>query len=246
MNIPSFVVSDIHLGAVPESTERAFRRFLEHVATRSADLVINGDLFDFWFEYRTVIQAQHYRTLAALRDLRESGVRIRFVGGNHDAWGNRFLSEEIGMEVLRDGTEIEIAGRTALLVHGDGLGEGDLGYRLLKRVLRSGVSERLFRALHPDLGSRIASGVSTTREKHGTPELAHPGRASALRDWASAELDRRPHLDLVLAGHTHTPALEEVRPQRFYVNTGDWINHFTYLELTPSAAPTLRRWPATD
>src|SRR5690606_25809290 len=118
---PAYVVSDIHLGSVPAATERAFRRFLDHLRGRASELLINGDLFDFWFEYRSVIHARHYRVLAALTDLRESGVRLRFVGGNHDAWGGPFLAEEVGMELLGDSDVIELAGRTALVVHGDGL-----------------------------------------------------------------------------------------------------------------------------
>jgi UDP-2,3-diacylglucosamine hydrolase len=239
---PAFVISDIHLGGVPRSTERAFRRFLSHVGDQASELLINGDLFDFWFEYRTVIQAQHYRVLAALTDLSEAGVRLRFVGGNHDAWGGQFLSEHVGMELLSDKSEIELAGRRALVVHGDGLGQGDLGYRALKKVIRNRASIRAFRLLHPDLGSRIARLVSTTESKHGTPDMANPTRAAELREWARDQMEVMPHLDLILAGHTHSPTVEEFRPGRYYVNTGDWLNHFTYLVVGRHGAPNLLRW----
>ena len=243
-NRPAYVVSDIHLGAVPEATERAFRSFLRHVVVDASELLINGDLFDFWFEYRSVIQAEHYRVLAALTELREAGVRIRFLGGNHDAWGGTFLRERVGIEILREGEEIEIAGRRALVVHGDGMGRGDLGYRVLKRIIRNPVSIGLFRILHPDLGSRVASLVSMTEAKQGTPAMANPERAAELRSWAIEQLKARPDLDLVLAGHTHTPLLEEAAPGRYYVNTGDWINHFTYLVLAPEGPPELKVWEA--
>src|SRR5690554_3355475 len=96
---PVYVVSDVHLGAVPPATEAAFRDFLRSLEGRAAALVINGDLFDFWFEYRTVIHARHYRTLATLAELVESGVRVFFMGGNHDAWGGAFLRDEVGIEL---------------------------------------------------------------------------------------------------------------------------------------------------
>ena len=242
---PVYVVSDIHLGSVPPSTEQAFRRFLAHLRGEASELLINGDLFDFWFEYRTVIHAEHYRVLAALTDLRESGVRLRFVGGNHDAWGGPFLADRVGMELLPDLARIELGGRNALVVHGDGLGRGDLKYRALKKVIRSRPSIAAFRLLHPDLGSRIASVVSTTESKHGTPEMANPQRAAELRSWAHEQLTTSPELDLILAGHTHTPVLDEVAPGRYYVNTGDWLNHFTYLVLPPTGPPELRTWPIT-
>jgi UDP-2,3-diacylglucosamine hydrolase len=239
---PVYVVSDIHLGGVPERTERAFRRFLREAAPSAAEILINGDLFDFWFEYRTVIHARHYRVLAALAELRESGVTIRFVGGNHDAWGGSFLRDEVGIELLPDRAELLLADLRTLVVHGDGLGRGDLGYRVLKKVLRHPLSAKAFRMLHPDLGSGLARLVSTTESKHGTPELANIERAAALRAWAGEQLRTRPDLDLVVAGHTHTPLLEEVSPGRYYVNTGDWINHFSFLVLSPGEAPELRYW----
>ncbi len=242
---PVYVVSDIHLGSVPPSTEQAFRQFLAHLPGRASELLINGDLFDFWFEYRSVIHAEHYRVLAALTDVREAGVKLRFVGGNHDAWGGPFLADRVGMELLPEGATIELGRRQALVVHGDGLGRGDLKYRALKKVIRSRPSIVAFRLLHPDLGSRIAAAVSTTEAKQGTPEMANPQRAAELRAWARDQLQASPQLDLILAGHTHLPELDEVSPGRYYINTGDWLNHFTYLVLPPGGPPELRTWPTT-
>lgn len=239
---PVYVISDIHLGAVPASTEAAFRDFLRHVAREASELVINGDLFDFWFEYRTVIQSRHYRVLAALADVVDAGVVVRFLGGNHDAWGNAFLREEVGIDVLPDRAELMLAGYRALLVHGDGVGSGDYGYKALKRIIRNPIAVTAFRLLHPDLGSRIARLVSTTEGKQGNASGANPVRAADLHAWAARQLQNRPDLDLVLTGHTHTPAVEECAPGRYYVNTGDWINHFTYLVLAPGAPPELEVW----
>jgi UDP-2,3-diacylglucosamine hydrolase len=239
---PAYVVSDLHLGAVPAATERAFRDFLRHVADHASELLINGDLFDFWFEYRSVIQGKHFRVLAALAELREAGLPIRFLGGNHDAWGGPFLSDEVGIELLTEGAEIRIGRWNALVVHGDGLGRGDIGYRILKRVVRGRVATRMFGILHPDFGARLARFVSQTESKHGTPHLANAGRSAELREWAIGELARRPTVDVVLAGHTHTPLVEEVESGRYYVNTGDWINHFTYVTLPVDGPPRLEKW----
>ncbi len=243
---PAYVISDIHLGAVPAATERAFRRFLRHVGENASELVINGDLFDFWFEYGSVIQGRHFRVLSALAELRDAGIPIRFLGGNHDAWGGAFLRDQVGLELLEEGAEIRVGGRNALIVHGDGVGRGDLGYRVLKRVIRNPVSVALFRVLHPDLGGRLARFVSKTELKEGTPHLANQGRAKELREWAHGELGRRPAIEFVLTGHVHDPIVEEVTPGRYYVNTGDWINHFTYLMIPGKGPPDLRRWERED
>lgn len=241
---PFIIVSDIHLGAVPATTERAFRDFLRTQRGRLSGLLINGDLFDFWFEYRTVVPARHYRVLAELAEVVESGVPVSFIGGNHDAWGGRFLREEVGVEVLDGPVRRVIAGRQALIVHGDGVGTGDASYRILRRLLRSRLTVAAFRSLHPDWGDRIAQMASSTGSKVGRPDEGGAGRARFIARWAEECLASDPRLELVVAGHAHLPEVTEVFPGRFYVNAGDWINHHSYLALPPGGgAPELHRWP---
>lgn len=238
---PSILVSDAHLGAVPLAAQKAFGEFLESVPDLSDDLIINGDLFDFWFEYRRVILREHFRVLCRLAELVDGGVRIRLVGGNHDAWGGSFLSEEIGIELVRGPCHIQLGGRRAYLAHGDGLAGGDWGYRVLKRTIRSQVGSALFRLIHPDLGRPIASLFSATAAR----ELRGPGvksaRAIALSEHAAQLLRSDPTLDLVVFGHTHWPELSEVEPGRYYLNPGDWVHHFTYGVVSPSEV-LLKRW----
>lgn len=243
--LPVYVVSDVHLGAVPEETERAFRRFLAHLPGRASRLLVNGDLFDFWFEYRHVILAEHYRVLAALRDVVEAGVPVAFVGGNHDGWAGPFLAERVGIELLDGPVEMELAGRRALVAHGDGVGRGDLKYRALRRVIRSRAAVGGFRLLHPDLGRAVALRASSTehRASSGGDERATKHRAAFIRAWAEERLLADPGLGLVLAGHAHRGSVDEVAPGRFYVNSGDWLDGFDYVVLPPDGgAPELRAW----
>jgi len=160
---PVFLVSDVHLGAVPPGTEEAFRRWLRHVGESGSRLIINGDLFDFWFEYRKVVLGEHVRVLAMLADLVEAGVPVLIMGGNHDWWGGDYLRQRIGVDFRREPARIRVKGKSLLVAHGDGLGSGDLGYRILRLVLRGRFTRWLFRWLHPDLGMRIADRVSGTR-----------------------------------------------------------------------------------
>lgn len=241
---PAYVVSDIHLGAVPRETEAAFRRFLDHVAADAASLLINGDLFDFWFEYRSVILREHYRVLAKLADVVEAGVPVTFVGGNHDAWAGSFLRDEVGVELVLDGPRVlDVGGRRALVAHGDGVGKGDLKYRALKAVIRSRASIAAFRTLHPDWGRRIAMLASTTEHKAEDGDRAAKGRASFIQSWATDQLLADPSLELAIAGHAHVPALVEVAPGRWYLNSGDWLRSYSYAVLPPGGGPPeLRTW----
>jgi len=227
------VVSDIHLGAIPAAAERAFVGFLERVPELGDDLLINGDLFDFWFEYREVVPRGHFATLTALRALVDHGVAIRFLGGNHDAWGGSFLADEVGLDLVEGPAVLDVGGRRAYVAHGDGLGGGDWGYRLLKRASRSRVGRALFRAVHPDLGVPVARRASATGDKRAAGPGPETSRADRLAEHARRLLENREDLDLVIFGHTHRPELEEVGPGRFYLNAGDWIHHRSHAVVSP-------------
>lgn len=236
----SIIVSDAHLGAAPAAHERAFHDFLDFAGGATDDLVINGDLFDFWFEYRTVILSRHFGTLRRLADIVECGTRVRLVGGNHDSWGGAFLQDEIGVELIDGPVVTEIGGRRTYLAHGDGLGEGDLGYRVLKAVVRSRAAKLAFRQLHPDWTAGLIRLVSRTESRRDRPE-AGATRAAALEAHAREVLETQAAIDLVALGHCHIPALIEIAPGRHYLNTGDWLHHCTWASVGPEGVE-LHRW----
>jgi UDP-2,3-diacylglucosamine hydrolase len=229
---PTLIVSDLHLGAVSEAVRQAFIRFTREWHGRVETLLINGDLFDFWCEYRTVFPSLHFHTLRALADLRESGVKLILVGGNHDAWGGRFLESEVGIELADGPIELELAGRRALVAHGDGLGPGDMGYKILRRVLRSRPMCGLMRWVHPDVTCRIAQGVSRTSERTERGFDAARERAQVLEDYAADTLRERDDIELVVFGHCHTPQVKQVGSHGYYINSGDWVTHRTYTVVT--------------
>lgn len=239
---PVFLVSDIHLGAVPRETEAAFRRWLAHVRESASQLVVNGDLFDFWFEYGSVVPAQHFRVLAALADLTESGVPVLLMGGNHDWWGGSFLRNAVGIEFHREPVRLRLVGRRVLLAHGDGLGKGDLGYRMLRLTLRGRATRWLFRWLHPDVGHWIARRVSRTHLQVSGKSVASPTRGVFLAKWAESRLNADPELEIVALGHAHCPEILEVLPGRYYVNSGDWVSRRSYVKIPESGTPTLHEW----
>ena len=238
----TYVASDVHLGAHSRGRERAFRDWLEAAGGDAEEVVINGDLFDFWFEYRTVIPRGHTRVLGTLADLVDAGIRVHLTGGNHDWWGASFLTDEIGVRFHREPVRLELSGRTTLLAHGDGLGAGDRGYRFLQRVIRHPVACTLFRWTHPDLGAWLAQRVSRTEKRREDPTPKQKARIQALEDWAVEQLSADPDLSLVLLGHTHVPVLRQVEAGRFYVNSGDWLRHRSYVILDRDAPPRLERW----
>jgi UDP-2,3-diacylglucosamine hydrolase len=244
MSKPDYIASDVHLGAVPDQREREFVSFLEKAGHDAGTVLINGDLFDFWFEYGDVIPGKHFRVLAAMSKLVDAGVRVLLMGGNHDAWGGRFLREEVGVDYQTGLVRTTLGGKNALIAHGDGLGKGDFRYRALKTVVRSRVVVGVFRAIHPEVGLRIARGVSRTETRQD--ESAMRGRAQFLEDWGKARLLEEPGLSFVVCGHAHFPACVQVGAGRYYLNAGDWIHHNSYIVISSQGEPTLLNWPATQ
>jgi len=239
---PVYLASDVHFGAAPPEREAAFLSWLARTPALASRLVVNGDLFDFWFEYRTGIPAGYGRVLAALKDAVDAGVPVTLVGGNHDWWGGRYLREEVGAEFLQDPVVRVVAGLTTFLAHGDGLGRGDLRYRAMRLVLRGRATRAAFGLLAPEVGGWVARRVSKTRDRWGEPTRDDRARSAALEAWARAKLEASPELDLVVLGHTHIPALVEVDPGRWYLNAGDWVTHASYAVLAEGATPELLTW----
>jgi UDP-2,3-diacylglucosamine hydrolase len=233
---PCYVISDVHLGHAPESVERSLLAFLRTLPTKAGSLMINGDLFEFWFEWRTVVPRSGVRVLAALMDLRDAGVPMTMVAGNHDCWGGDVL-RDAGVHFLMGPWDGSLAGWRARVEHGDGLRAAeDRGYRALRRVLRNPVAIRAYRLLHPDFATRLAMGSSRTSR---TYQPRDEGRG--LRAVAAAELARRHDLELLVYGHSHVATLERMPSGQVYANAGSWLDAPTYLVATPERI-ALREW----
>jgi UDP-2,3-diacylglucosamine hydrolase len=231
------VISDVHLGHAPESVERALLAYLRALPGRAGSLLINGDLFEFWFEWRTVVPRSGVRVLAALMDLRDAGVPMTMLAGNHDCWGGDVL-REAGVEFSLGPLETSVGGWQARVEHGDGVRpREDRGYRALRRVLRHPLAIRAFaRVLHPDLASRLAMGSSRASRDYTSRDEGRGLRAVAL-----SILEARRDLDLVIYGHSHVASLHRAPAGGVYANAGSWLNAPTYLVVTPTAI-SLREW----
>ena len=226
----AYFISDAHLGAEPKPREapREARliAFLNSLPGRARSLYIVGDLFDFWFEYGTTIPRRYFDLLATLRDVRRSGVEITCLAGNHDFWLGRFLTEELGIRTHDGALPVVEQGRRIWLHHGDGLLGGDLGYRALKRVLRSPASIAVYRWIHPDLGIPLAHWASRwSRHSRGDAPL---DEARLVRDIARPRFEDG--YDAVMIGHFHR-VLEHREGRQVFFVLGDWMDRFTYVAL---------------
>ncbi len=221
-----YFFSDAHLGLTSHNDdrkkERAIVRFLEAVGKDGKELFIVGDLFDYWFEYRTVVPKGYFRLFTALADLNERGVRLTYLAGNHDFWLKTYFRDELGMQIALDPIERTFNGKRFYIHHGDGVLQRETGYKILKRILRNRVNIWLFSLLHPDLGSRIARWSSRTSRSH-TSKKTHEEHGMA--EFAQEKLNEG--FDYVIMGHYHQPMYRNLNGG-VYVNLGDWIDSYTY------------------
>jgi UDP-2,3-diacylglucosamine hydrolase len=240
---PIAFISDCHLGAPvgpPERTEWLVE-LLEGWVGRIGGLLVVGDLFDFWFEYRHAIPKGHFAVCRALAGIQRAGAPVLYFGGNHDFWAGSYLSEEIGLEVADGPRSMLLQGKRFFIAHGDGLGGGDQGYKFLKRVLRNRVCIALYRSIHPDLGIPFAYRLSAVSRRHTQPrEVIVP---KLCREIAEPAL-REGH-DTVVIGHIHEPTHRRLGAGSFVI-LGDWLENFTYGILEDGRFRLLRRRPGSD
>ena len=224
---PIYFVSDVHLGVSSRAEEERklglLLALLDDVIAERGRLYVVGDLFDFWYEYRSVVPRGYHQLYARLERIAREGGGATYLAGNHDFAIGGFFSDDLGVAVVRDDLTFTAQGRKFYLFHGDGLALRDGGYRMLKRVLRSPLSQRLYRMLHPDLAFGIARRFS-----HGSRDYTS-GRDFGEHDGMRMEAERRiaAGADIVIMGHRHLPRLEPIGGGQ-YVNLGDWIRHYTY------------------
>jgi UDP-2,3-diacylglucosamine hydrolase len=237
------VVSDAHLGVTPPAVESALLAFLDAVPDLGDCLLINGDLFDFWFSYSRVIPRRGFQVAAALARLRRR-LPIVMVGGNHDRWGGDFWEREVGARFDPHRLTFDLGRCRVAAIHGDGLTEPTLRATLLHRAINHPITAAGYRIIHPELGLRLVDRLSPHLGDH-TPDPARLAEAARRQiAWAGELLRREPELDLVIMGHTHQPMVEQWPDDRRYLNPGAWFDGFRYALATERGAELRRFSPA--
>lgn len=222
-----YFISDIHFGllsyAEEVEREKIFVDFLYSIKDNVKELYILGDLFDFWFEYKSVIQKGYYRTFTALNDLVISGTKIHYIIGNHDFMHRDFFEKEIGVILYQNEIVLKLDNKKFYLAHGDGLVKNDFGYLILKKIFRNKMVQNLYSLIHPNLGIKLAKGTSETSRNHTGNK--NYGEGDGLFEFAKSKF--KAGFDYVILGHTHQKQFEEI-DNKVYANLGTWLNKPMY------------------
>ena len=229
-----YFASDFHLG-VPDYKSSLVREkkivaWLNFIAKDAFSIYLLGDVFDFWFEYKYSIPKGFIRLQGKLAELSDSGINIHMFTGNHDMWMFDYFPSEFNITVFREPQKLIINNRKFLIGHGDGLGKGEAGYKLLKRIFTSKVCQWLFARLHPNLGIGIANKWSKNSRITSSSETYNfMGEKERLLNYCK-ELENSNHHDYYIFGHRHLPMEIKLNENCFYINLGDWVNFSKYGE----------------
>ena len=230
-----YFASDNHLGLPDEKESREREKFfvtwLEDIRKDAAAIYLLGDLFDFWFEYKTVVPKGFVRVLGKLAELSDAGIPITFFVGNHDLWMRDYFQKELGVTVHHHPITLSVGASRFFIGHGDGLGPGDKGYKRMKKLFTNPISKWLFRWLHPDWGVRLGQYLSRKNKIiSGEEDVKFLGED---KEWLVAYSKKKlqeEHFDYFVFGHRHLPLEINLSEKSQYINLGDWITHNTYAE----------------
>lgn len=234
---PVYFLSDAHLGSLAIAHRRTHERrlvnFLDNIKEKAEAVYLLGDIFDFWYEYRTVVPKGYTRLLGKISELTDKGVEVHFFTGNHDLWINDYFEQECGMIVHREiSFTTEIYGKLFYLAHGDGLGAEDKKYKILRRIFHNATCKRLFSALHPRWGVQFGlNWAKHSRLKHeragGDPPYMGEEHEDLIR-FSKGYLSTHADINYFIFGHRHIELDLSLSPTTRTLIIGDWISRFSY------------------
>lgn len=241
-----YFASDFHLGAPDRETslirEKKIVDWLDHVSKDAEEIFLVGDIFDFWFEYKRAIPRGFVRIQGKIAELTDKGIKIHVFTGNHDMWIFDYIPSELGVSLFREPITREFFGKSYYIGHGDGLGPGDKGYKILKKIFANKFCQWSFARLHPNFGIWLADLSSkSSRAKSGEADREFLGEENEWLVQYCKEVLEKDHFDYFVFGHRHLPMEIHVGDKSIYFNLGEWINYCTYLEVSKDSVE-LKNW----
>ena len=231
-----YFLSDAHLGSLAiehgRTQERRLVRFLDSIKHKASAIYLLGDMFDFWNEYRYVVPKGYTRFLGKISEITDMGVEVHFFTGNHDIWTYGYLEEECGMIVHRAPITTEIYGKVFFLAHGDGLGDPDKKFKILKWMFHNRTCQKLLNAIHPRWGMWLGlTWAKNSRLKHADgkePDYMGENREHLVL-FTKEYIKSHPNIDYFIYGHRHIELDLMLSRRTRMMIIGDWIRQFTYV-----------------
>ncbi len=228
-----YFLSDAHLGSLLVNDKRAHEKklvdWLDRVKTDATAIYLLGDIFDFWFEYKTVVPKGFVRVLGKLAELTDSGIEIHFFIGNHDIWTFGYLENEIGLIVHKEPATIQLGTKKFFLAHGDGLYVEEKGFKIIRKIFHSRTAQKLFRLVPAQLGQEFGYNWSKhNREKIKHIENKFQGEENEFLVVFAKKYVETHDVDFLIFGHRHIALDLQLRDKKRVVILGDFVGIFSY------------------
>lgn len=229
-----YFVSDAHLGSRMEKDPKAHEKrlvdWLDQVKEDASTIYMLGDMFDFWYEYKTVVPKGYVRFLGKMAELIDAGIEIHFFTGNHDLWTFGYLEQEVGLIVHRKPEIVRLGNKTFYLAHGDGLSTDDHGFKFIRNIFHNRTCQKLFRFVPPQIGQNFGFRWSKNNRLKLTPEdHEYKGENKEhLVIYAKKFFENNPDVDFAVFGHRHIELDLQLQNRKRVVILGDFIRLYTY------------------
>ncbi|MDD4199333.1 MAG: UDP-2,3-diacylglucosamine diphosphatase [Paludibacter sp.] len=228
-----YFVSDAHLGSLlekdPRSHELKLVRWLDMVKKDAEKIYLLGDIFDFWYEYKTVVPKGFVRLLGKLAEMTDAGIEIHFFIGNHDLWTFNYLEKEIGLKVQYEPVIVEHNGKRFFLAHGDELLTSDKKFNFIRQLFHSKFAQKLFGCVPPRIGQKLGYTWSKfNREKIAHEDNSYQGEDKEELVVFAKNYQSEPHIDYFVFGHRHIDLNLKLRNDAHVIILGDFVNIFSY------------------
>ncbi len=232
-----YFASDFHLG-IPDyqsslEREKKLVRWLDQIKDHAQEIFLMGDVFDFWFEYKTSVPKGYTRLFGKLAEITDAGISVHLFRGNHDIWAFDYLNQELNIQLHRQPVIRSYNGKKFYLSHGDGVGPGDLGYKFIRRIFESKFNQWIFRWVHPDVGTRL--GLYFSRQsrlaniaRDNKRDIPEPVEDFFTYRFALDHVNNGGDINYFIFGHNHRMVNQQIAENSRYLVLGDWISMFSY------------------
>lgn len=225
-----YFASDFHLGApnktISKEREQKLIKWLDSIKPDCEELYLVGDIFDFWHEWKHVVPKGFVRFMAKICEFTDDGIPVYYFTGNHDIWAYNYLSDELGVEIIRKPIKKKIGDKTFYIAHGDGLGNFDYSFKILKKIFTNKILQWMFARIHPNASMSFGKGWSESRKSYYRKPTFY-GEKEWLIQYSKSIL-KTDDIDYFIYGHRHIPKVFDINEKAKYINLGDWLTNYTY------------------
>lgn len=230
----TLLISDLHLAPERPQMLQLFVDFANNIAAKADSLYILGDFLEVWWGDDDPA-ADYQEVFNAIQRLVETNnTAVFLMHGNRDFMIGHELAKRCHFTLIDDPYPLELAGKKAMLIHGDSLCTDDIEYQKFRQMVRNPQWQQ--QVLQKSLEERYALAQSIREQSKSNTAM----KAEDIMDVnpeATRKIFTDNNIDLLIHGHTHRPAFHKMdidgKPvQRIVLS--DWYEHGSYLRISDS------------